>query len=453
MEKTKLSLMAQWCEGTVSGESDITGVSIDSRSCKPGDLFVALLGENTDGHKYIASAAANGASAALVQKPVDTGIPVVMVQDCQRAFGAMMAAYRRTLPAKVIAITGSVGKTTTKEMTHLVLSKKYITAKSEKNHNNELGLPLTLASINKDSQLAVLELGMNHFGEMSRLTAIAQPDTAVIVNIGTMHIENLGSREGILKAKLEILEGLKPGGKAIFNGDEPLLWELRDKLPCQVIWFGAENPQCQVRAENIHLSEMGSSFDAILFDQRVHVTLPVEGQHNVMDALAALAVGCEYGVELETMAEALAEFQNTGMRQKTYEKAGFTIIEDCYNAGPESTAASLEVLAARSCPGKKIAVLGSMLELGDHSRAAHERIGRLAAEKADVLLAYGQDMQWAMEAAQAAGGQAYGFTDRQQAADKLAELANRGDEILFKGSRGMAVEKIMECFFTNIGEN
>lgn len=453
MEKTKLSALTNWCGGIAQGEADITGVSIDSRSCKPGDLFVALSGENTDGHKYIGSAAANGAAAALVQHPVASDIPTIVVEDCQKALGAMAAQYRMSLPMKVVAITGSVGKTTTKEMTHLVLSRKYMTAKTQKNHNNELGLPLTLASINRDTQVAVLELGMNHFGEMSRLTAIAQPDTAVIVNIGTMHIENLGSREGILRAKLEILEGLKPGGKAIFNGDEPLLWELRDSLPCEVIWFGTENPQCQIKAENVSLTQEGSSFDAVIHGEKLHVTLPVEGKHNVLDALAALAVGSEYGVEPEAMADALADFQNTGMRQKTYDRAGFTVIEDCYNAGPESTRASLEVLAARSCSGKKIAVLGSMLELGEHSKSAHENIGRLAAEKADVLLAYGQDMQWAMEAAIAAGGEAYGFLDRLEAAKKLEKLANKGDVILFKGSRGMAVEKIMEAFFADIGDN
>lgn len=453
MEKTKLSALANWCGGIAQGEADITGVSIDSRSCKPGDLFVALSGENTDGHKYIGSAASNGAAAALVQHPVISDIPTVVVEDCQKALGAMAAQYRMSLPMKVVAITGSVGKTTTKEMTHLVLSRKYMTAKTQKNHNNELGLPLTLASINRDTQVAVLELGMNHFGEMSRLTAIAQPDTAVIVNIGTMHIENLGSREGILRAKLEILEGLKPGGKAIFNGDEPLLWELRDSLPCEVIWFGTENPRCQIKAENVSLTQEGSSFDAIIHGEKLHVMLPVEGKHNVVDALAALAVGSEYGVEPEAMADALSDFQNTGMRQKTYDRAGFTVIEDCYNAGPESTKASLEVLAARSCSGKKIAVLGSMLELGEHSKSAHETIGRLAAEKADVLLAYGQDMQWAMEAAIAAGGEAYGFLDRQEAAKKLEKLANKGDVILFKGSRGMAVEKIMEAFFADIGDN
>ncbi len=439
MRQTSLGQIASWCDGICSGDATVTGMCLDSRTAAPGDLFFAVEGQNVDGHSYIGSAAENGASAAVVSKEGNWCLPTVRVENTVNAAARIAAAYRKTLKAKVCAVTGSVGKTTTKEMIHKVLSAKYNTGKSTKNHNNLLGLSLSLMAQDDDRQALVLELGMNHFGELSQLTAIALPDVAVITNIGTMHIENLGSREGILKAKLEILEGLN--GIAVLNGDEPLLREA--ELDHRVCWFGFSD-RCQVRGENYQETENGSCFDAVIYGVRQQISLPVEGRHNAMNALAALAVGYHYEVPADAMADALTDFQNTGMRQNIYSAGDFTIIEDCYNAGPESTAASLSVLASKQ--GRRVAVLGTMLELGRHSRAEHERIGRLAAEQADILFGYGQDMAWGVEAAKSLGMEAYGFTDRDELTALLKQTARPGDTILFKGSRGMKMEQILENF-------
>lgn len=414
---------------------------LDSRTAVPGDLFFAIKGQNVDGHNYIESAAKNEAAAAVVTENGSWSIPVVKVDDGVRAAAEIAAAYRKTLDAKICAVTGSVGKTTTKEMIHTVLSAKYNTGKSTQNHNNLLGLSLSLLAQDDSREALVLELGMNHFGELSELTAMALPHVAVISNIGTMHIENLGSREGILKAKLEILEGLAPEGIAVLNGDEPLLRNA--EINRDICWFGFSD-DCHVRGENYRETESGCEFDAVVYGKGQKVTLPVEGRHNAMNALAALAVGNYFGVPLNAMAEALADFQNTGMRQNIYKAKDCTIIEDCYNAGPESTAASLSVLASKQ--GKRIAVLGSMLELGDYSRIEHEKIGRLAAETADILLTFGDDMAFGAAEAGKLGMEAYAFTNKEELAEMLRQTAKPGDTILFKGSRGMKMEQVLEAF-------
>ena len=228
MKELTLKQAAEDCRGTLTpeqAEGMITGVQIDSRRVKPGDLFVAIKGEKSDGHDFIGMAASLGASAALVQRPVKAAIPTILVPDTIKAYGDLAAARRERMGMTVIGITGSVGKTTTKEMTACMLERTYRTARTEGNHNNNIGLPMTILDMPDDTETAVLELGMNHFGEMARLTSIAKPDIAVITNIGTSHIEFLGSREGICRAKLEILEGLRQGGAAVLCGDEPLLWQ------------------------------------------------------------------------------------------------------------------------------------------------------------------------------------------------------------------------------------
>ncbi|MBE6992239.1 MAG: UDP-N-acetylmuramoyl-tripeptide--D-alanyl-D-alanine ligase [Ruminococcaceae bacterium] len=441
MRPTSLEEIARWCGGVCSAGTTVSGMCLDSRTAVSGDLFFAVKGQNVDGHSYIESAAKNGASAAVVTEDGSWSIPTVKVADAVRAAAEIAAAYRKTLGSKFCAVTGSVGKTTTKEMIHTVLSAKYNTGKSTKNHNNLLGLSLSLLAQDDSHEAVVLELGMNHFGELSELTAMALPDVAVITNIGTMHIEHLGSREGILKAKLEILEGLASDGIAILNGNEPLLRNAG--IDHEICWFGFSD-DCHVRGENYRETEIGCEFDAVVYGSRQKVCLPVEGRHNVMNALSALAVGYRYNVPVSEMAEALAEFRNTGMRQNIYKAKGCIIIEDCYNAGPESTAASLSVLASKS--GKRIAVLGSMLELGDHSRSEHEKIGHIAAQSADILLTFGDDMAFGAAEAKKLGMEAYAYTDKDELAEMLRHTAKPGDTILFKGSRGMKMEQILEAF-------
>ena len=347
MKELTLKQAAEDCRGTLTpeqAEGMITGVQIDSRRVKPGDLFVAIKGEKSDGHDFIGMAASLGASAALVQRPVKAAIPTILVPDTIKAYGDLAAARRERMGVTVIGITGSVGKTTTKEMTACMLERTYRTARTEGNHNNNLGLPMTILDMPDDTEVAVLEMGMNHFGEMAYLTSIARPDIAIITNIGTMHIEHLGSREGILQAKLEIFRGVPKNGVGVFNGDEPLLWNVRADGGHKKYYFGIENHTCDVLATDIQELEDGMRFVVSGFGHRFELFVPVLGRHTVYNALAAVTAALLLKIPPETIQAQISGFQNTGMRQKIYERDGFTIIEDCYNAGPESTEAALEIL-------------------------------------------------------------------------------------------------------------
>jgi UDP-N-acetylmuramoyl-tripeptide--D-alanyl-D-alanine ligase len=305
---------------------------------------------------------------------------------------------------------------------------------------------MAVLSIPEDTEVAVLEMGMNHFGEISYLTNIGQPDLAVIINIGTMHIEHLGSREGIRQAKLEILEGLQPGGKILLNGDDDMLWAVRNDLNVPVVYFGAANKECAVQASNIR-EENGLTFDVSTPKGEMQISLALEGLHYVPDSLAAVSVGLQMGVSIEGIVESLSAFQNMAGRQKIFEEKGYTIIKDCYNAGPESMAAALAVLGKRS--GRRIAVLGDMLELGERAPKEHFRVGSIAAEKADMLFAYGPNGKSMADGAIAGGMNAsdvYAFEDRQLLVNELRKYAQPGDVLLFKGSHGMHMEIALELF-------
>ena len=454
MKELTLRRIADVTGGTVRPEYEsvaVTGVCSDSRAVRPGDLFIALRGERTDGHRFLRSACGAGAAAVLTEEPADADIPAVLVPDTLAAYGALAAARRKELHATVIGITGSVGKTTTKEMLACVLARRFRTAKSEGNHNNNLGLPMTIMDAPEDTEALVLEMGMNHFGEMTYLSSIAQPDMAIITNIGTMHIEHLGSREGILQAKLEILRGMVPDGICIFNGDEPLLWNVRADGGHKKYYFGIENPLCDVIASDIQEMEDGIRFLAHGFGQVFELFVPVMGRHTVYNALAAVSAALLLKVAPEKIQAAFTSFSNTGMRQKIYEKDGMTIIEDCYNAGPESTQAALEILESYKThtSGRRIAVLGDMLELGNRSAAEHYRIGRIAAQTADMLLAYGIQSERMVTGAITGGMSQKSvehFDTHEEMAHMLKLRARPGDVLLFKGSRGMRMEKVLHLF-------
>lgn len=442
-----LQQAAQWCGGQIDPKyKDITfyGANNDTRKLEEGQLFIALQGAR-DGHDFIPAALEKGAAAVLCTH-CDGDYPAIVVPDTRLALGDIARGERNRLNMKVVGITGSVGKTTTKEMVAQVLGTTYRVSKTPVNHNNDIGVPMAILSMPEDTQVAVLEMGMNHFREIAYLSGIARPDVAVIVNIGTMHIEHLGSMKGILQAKLEILEGMGEQGKIILNGDDSLLWNLHKTFP-QAIYFGIKNDRCAVCGTQIETVPEYLRFYVKGKSQQFHAELALEGEHYVLDALAAIAVGMEMGVAEDKIRQALANFENTAGRQEIFQAGAYTIIQDCYNAGPESMAAALNVLQGRQ--GRKIAVLGDMLELGSCTQAEHYRVGRLAAERADLLFAYGPNSTKMLKGALTGGmsdTKARAFTDRNKLVSMLANVARPGDVLLFKGSRGMRMELTLEGF-------
>ncbi len=437
-----LQQAAAFCKGTVEPRfADIRffGANFDTRRLKEGELFVALQGAR-DGHDFVPAALEKGAAAVLASKPMGEDIPAIYVEDTTLALQSLAKGYRECLNLTCVGITGSVGKTTTKEMIAAVLEQGYVTQKTAENFNNGIGLPVSVLGLREDCRGAVLEMGMNHFGEIAALTAIAQPDIALITNIGTMHIENLGSREGILQAKLEILQGLRPGGKVIFWGDDEYLSKVAENYGALTYGFGAHN---DVRATDLAETQAGLRFTLHAKNRSFPVELPAAGEHNVLNALAAATVGLLCGLEEAQIQKALGNFRNTGMRQNIYTKKGIRIIEDCYNAGPESMAAALEVL--KKAPGRKIAALGGMLELGELAPRAHYAVGQKAAELCDALFAYGENSEEYVRGAKDAGlTRAQAFPSHEALAQALKETLQEGDSLLVKGSRGMKMEKVLQ---------
>ena len=446
MGKLTLKQAAAFCGGWVDPkyeDIEFFGANNDTRLIQPGQLFIVLQGAR-DGHDFIPQAMEKGAAAALCSRSVGD-YPCIIVDDPRIALGDIARAERQRIGCKVVGITGSVGKSTTKEMVATVLESTFRTAKTPVNHNNDIGMPMAILAMPEDTEVAVLEMGMNHFREMAYLSSIARPDIAAIVNIGSMHIEFLGSVEGVRQAKLEILEGMKPEGKLLLNGDDVMLQQLPQNPVQTVTYFGGSDC-CDVRCANVQ-EENGLKFEICAGNQCFPVEMALEGRHFVADAMAAAAVALELGVPAACIQERLNMFRNMAGRQEIYEAGDYTIISDCYNAGPESMAAALKVLGNRK--GRRIAVLGDMLELGDVKWAEHYKIGRIAAENADAVYAYGPNSN------RVAGGAITGgmnpnfvriFSTHEEMAAALKRLAKPGDVFLFKASRGMHLERVLELF-------
>ncbi len=430
----------------VGADAQIEAVTIDSRQIPQNAVYVAIKGEHFDGHDFCGAAAGNGAAALITEREMQTDLPYILVENTRQALLDIAKLHReKHKNVKVVGLTGSVGKTTTKEMTYTVLASQFRAIKTEGNLNNEIGMPKTLFRIDGTTEAAVIEMGMNHFGEIARMTAACQPDIAVITNIGVSHIEFLGSRDGILQAKTEILQGMRIGSPLILNGDDDKLWGYRNPDYKQ-IYFAIDNPQADVRAAEIR-EKNGETAFTVCFDGKTQaVHLPTVGKHNVYDALAAISAGLQCGIPPETVAEGLQNFVPAGMRQRIREAGGITVIEDCYNASPDSQKAALQVL--RSLPAKrKIAVLGDMLELGDYAETAHRAVGAYAAEQqVDLLFCYGQNASWIAKEAESSV-KTFHFTDKQALTDALLREIKMGDAVLFKASRGMALEEVLEKLY------
>lgn len=445
MEKLKLSEIAPYLGATYNKDAEFDSVCIDTRKITKGCLFICIKGERFDAHQFADEALSLGAAAVMIHSDIEPNGAYIKVDDTSKAMLSLSGYYRSKFDIPVIGLTGSVGKTTTKEFTHLVVSAKYNAIKTLGNLNNEIGVPQMLFQIDNSTEAAVIEMGMNHFGEISRLVNEVKPTIGLITNIGVSHIENLGSREGILKAKLELCEGLAEGAPLILNGDNDMLQTVKDELH-KVVFYGIENGE--FKAENIVETDNSTSFDVAYYGKKQHITIPTIGIHNVYNALAAFAVGYFLNVEPQAAADALGTYVPAGMRQKVVDVDGITSIEDCYNASPDSMRAALKTLSNIK-GNKKIAVLGDMLELGDYAKTAHTEVGKAVAEnKIDYLLAYGNDAKFYVDGAKQDGVEnAFLFDDKEKLSEMLLNIATKGDAILFKGSRGMKLEDVINTVY------
>ena len=450
MGKITLRQAAAWCGGTVEekyADVEFLGATNDTRRLQPGQLFVALQGVR-DGHEFIDDAMAKGAAAVLCTRMVGD-YPAIYVSNTRLALGEIARRERMRIGMQVVGITGSVGKSTTKEMVAQVMETTFRTAKTPANHNNDIGMPMAILGMPEDTQVAVVEMGMNHFREMAYLSRIARPDLAVILNIGTMHMEHLGSQEGIRRAKMEILEGMAPDARLVLNGDDALLRSLEEQPEQPILYFGTDD-SLNVYATDIQQDDTlrftahddgGDSFP---------VRLHVEGSHYVPDALAAVTVGLAMGVTPANIRTGLDCFRNMSGRQEVLEIGGITFIKDCYNAGPESMEAALKVLGKK--PGRRVAVLGDMLELGACTAAEHYRVGRLAAAKSDLVFAFGPNAERVVNGCITGGMEKFhtqGFTEMDKIIAALKRMLLPGDVVLVKGSHGMHMEQIIDAFLAD----
>lgn len=450
MEKLTLNEIAGALGAKITADAQISDVCIDTRKITQGCLFICIRGERFDAHSFSQEAVDKGAAALMVDHRLEVDIPQIIVEDTSKALLALGAYYRTKFNIPIVALTGSVGKTTTKEFTYLVVSAKYNAIKTLGNLNNEIGLPQMLLRLDSTTEAAVIEMGMNHFNEIHRLSTATKPTLALITNIGVSHIENLGSREGILKAKLEILDGLEKGSTLILNGDNDLLSTVKND-DYKIVFYGIDNGD--FKASDITEHDGKTEFVINYFGCSQKITIPTIGIHNVYNALSAFAVGYFLDIDADKCARALSEYVPEGMRQRSVSVGGITCIEDCYNASPDSMRAGITTLANTS--GKrKIAVLSDMLELGDYSQSAHAQVGEMvAAANIDYLYTFGTASQYIVSGARANGMQnAFHFDTKQELSDSLLSLIEEGDTILFKASRGMKLEEVIHNVYDRWGK-
>ena len=450
MNNMTLKAIANACGGTYHGpaanlEKCVEGIAIDSRKIEAGWLFAATVGERVDGHSFIESCYEKGALCCLGEKaPVCENQSYIQVVSTFQALKDIAEYYRSTLKIPVVGITGSVGKTSTKEMIASVLGAKFNTLKTAGNFNNEVGLPLTVFNIREKHEAAVLEMGISDFGEMHRLSKIARPDLCVMTNIGLCHLEFLGDRDGVLRAKSEIFDFAAEGAKAIVNGDDDKLRTLKSRENLDVTLFGMEsgNDIYAKNVENLGLDGLKCDFSTPAGDFSAHIHIP--GMHMVYNALAGTCVGLACGLTLDEIKTGIENAQTISGRNNIIHTEKYTIMDDCYNANPVSMKASLDVLS--SALGRKVAILGDMGELGAEEAALHYTVGEHAAKKQiDLLLCVGTLSEEIVKGAKAVNPEmdAYVFSNKEELLDKLSEFLNDGDSILIKASHFMQFEKIV----------
>lgn len=428
----------------------LRNICIDSRALQGDDLFVPFVGEKVDAHKFIPQVFENGAVASLTCR-TDIALgdkALILVEEPLKALQAIGRWYRknRLSHLKIVGITGSVGKTSTREMVATALSAGMDVFSTKGNFNGQIGVPFTLSQMSSKDAAAVLEMGMSLFGEMEIISNIACVDMAVVTNIGISHIENLGSQENIRSEKMHITDGMPEGGKLILNGDDPLLADYKVEKNLETIYYGTTDA-CKYRAMNIRTEDNRAVFEANCNGQVVTIHLKVPGMHNVLNTMAALAVACESGVDVIKAKEALEAFEGFARRLQVLDDGPVTIIDDAYNASPDSMKAALQVLDSMKCNGRKVAVLADMLELGEDSPKYHFEVGVYAVDKrVDEYVLIGELASWIGRAIDqyTEDFPVKYFTTNKQATDYLCETLKSGDMVLFKGSNGMKLNEIIK---------
>lgn len=462
MKNMTLANIAQACGGVLYNnfdekdkQTEASCVVIDSRQIISGGIFIATVGERVDGHSFIPQMAEKGALGVVCEKePQECGVPYILVEDSFQALKDIAEFYRKQLTIPVVGITGSVGKTSTKEMIASVLGEGFEVLKTEGNFNNEVGLPLTVLRIRQEHQVAVVEMGISDFGEMHRLSKIARPDICVMTNIGQCHLENLGTREGILNAKSEIFDFMNPKGHILVNGDDDMLQKVSAKGESTLMHFGM-NPVNEVYASDVMNKGLLGSEAVIHMGLEVFpVSIPLPGVHMVYNALAAAAVGKCLGLTKEQIQAGITGVQSVGGRSNVMVLENSTVIDDCYNANPVSMKAAIDLLA--TALGRKVAVLGDMFELGNRECELHEEVGAYAAEKGiDIIICTGTLSKHMYEGARSTGvekgellaarnREVYYFETRDEMLEQLPDMLKQGDNILVKASHGMHFEKVVE---------
>ncbi len=456
MQKMTIKDILTATGGTLlSGDENtvVTDVITNSREAGEGMLFIPIIGDKFDGHEFIKAAFDMGAAAALTQKETELfiGKTIVQVLDTRKALGDIAKYYKQIHNVPSVAVTGSVGKTTTKDMVASVLSQKYRTLKTQNNYNNDIGVPDTIFNLEKEHEAAVIEMGMNHFGEIEYLAEIGRPDIAVITNIGESHIANLGSQEGIFRAKMEITKLFGADNTLIVNGDDKFLSKTKGIGDYKVVYYGMENPENDVKVKNIMPNgQHGIKFTAVIPDGEYEVRVNVPGEHNVYNALAAVCAGLEMNIPMPDIVRGIENVELTSQRLDIEDYKGITIINDCYNASPDSVKAAVKVLCSENAD-RKIALLGDILEMGDYAEKAHYELGRFIAESGiDVLVTAGSNMKHLAQGAQDGGmSDVKAFDKTLGVCEYIKDKLKKGDAVLVKASHGMNFSEVYRAIKNN----
>ena len=453
MKSLKISELLVATKGRLvigSEDETIKDIVIDSRKANKENVFVAVIGENLDGHQFMQSAYENGCktfikNASSSIKLNSSDINLIEVKDTQIALGDIAKYYKEKFDIPYIGVTGSVGKTTTRDMIYATVSSKFNTLKNEGNLNNHFGVPLTLFNLDDSYECAVIEMGMSNFKEIEYLANIVNPKIGVISNIGLSHIENLGSQEGVLKAKMEIATNFSEYNTLVVNGDDKFLETLKEKeLNYRLKTFGF-NKNNDIYCESYKMNEEDLTFICYIDGKREEIFIPTVGEHNIYNAMAAILVGIELNISLDYIKSGLRNFKATKMRLDIIKNDRMIIVNDAYNASPDSMEAALKILGRYK--NRKVAILGDIFEMGDYTEYGHRLVGKSAMENTDVLITIGKHSKFIFEEAKTLGfneNNIYHFNTREEAIEKIDELVKKDDAILVKASRGMKLEKIVE---------